>query len=228
MIIYRAHPWHGIDLGENCPQEVRTFIEIVPTDTVKYEVDKPSGYLSIDRPQKYSNIVPALYGFLPRTYCGKKVAELTNIASGRTDIDGDHDPLDICVLTEKDVTHGDIIVKARPIGGLRLIDRNQADDKIIAVLQNDIIYGHYNDISELPNEVIERLIHYFTTYKDLPSDKKQRMQFVEKYNAEGAYDVINRSIEDYKTEVEPLIKKIKRKCLTKKIRITWKTWMIKI
>ncbi len=63
MFKYRAHPWHSIDLGDKVPQEVRTFIEIVPTDTVKYEVDKKSGYLSIDRPQKYSNIVPALYGF---------------------------------------------------------------------------------------------------------------------------------------------------------------------
>lgn len=75
---HKAHPWHGIDLGENVPEEVRAFIEIVPTDTVKYEVDKASGYLSLDRPQKFSNIVPSLYGFLPRTYCASHMAELTN------------------------------------------------------------------------------------------------------------------------------------------------------
>ena len=138
---HKAHPWHGISLGKNVPQEVRAFIEIVPTDTVKYEVDKESGYLSLDRPQKFSNIVPSLYGFLPRTYCGPKMAELTNKALVRLDVEGDGDPLDICILTEKDVTHGDIIVKARPIGGLRLLDHNQADDKIIAVLQNDAVYG---------------------------------------------------------------------------------------
>ncbi|MCD8176511.1 MAG: inorganic pyrophosphatase [Tannerellaceae bacterium] len=205
MYRYRAHPWHGIDLGPNVPQEVRTFIEIVPTDTVKYEVDKISGYLSIDRPQKYSNIVPALYGFLPRTYCGTHVAELTNIATNRTDIEGDKDPLDICVLTEKDVTHGDIIVKTRPIGGLRLLDHNQADDKIIAVLLDDVIYSHYRDIKELPDKVVARLVHYFTTYKDLPTDKTQRMQLIDIYGAEIAYDVIDRSIKDYETEVEHLI-----------------------
>lgn len=132
---HKAHPWHGIDLGENVPEEVRAFIEIVPTDTVKYEVDKASGYLSLDRPQKFSNIVPSLYGFLPRTYCASHMAELTNQALARYDVEGDGDPLDICVLTEKDVTHGDIIVRARPIGGLRLLDHDQADDKIIAVLK---------------------------------------------------------------------------------------------
>ncbi|MCC8154393.1 MAG: inorganic pyrophosphatase [Tannerellaceae bacterium] len=207
MFKHRAHPWHGITLGDKTPQVVTTFIEIVPTDTVKYEIDKPSGYLSIDRPQKYSNIVPALYGFLPRTYCGAKVAELTNQALNRKDVEGDGDPLDICVLTEKDVTHGDIIVKAKPIGGLRLLDRNQADDKIIAVLQNSLIYSEYEDISQLPETVVERLVHYFTTYKDLPSDKTQRMQLVNVYGVEAAYDVIQRSVEDYKNGLHDFLKK---------------------
>lgn len=198
---YKAHPWHGIDPGEEMPELVTVFIEIVPTDTVKYEVDKESGYLSIDRPQKYSNIVPALYGFIPRTYCSTRVAELTNAAMGRDDIGGDLDPLDICVLTEKDVTHGDIIAKARPIGGFRLLDHKQADDKIIAVLKGDTIYGEYRDISELPEKVVARLIHYFTTYKDLPSDKSQRMELKGVYGAGVAHDVIMRSLEDYREEV---------------------------
>ncbi len=202
---HKAHPWHGINLGENVPQEVTAFIEIVPTDTVKYEIDKVSGYLSIDRPQKYSNIMPALYGFLPQSYSGTKVAELTNQALDRDDIEGDHDPLDICVLTEKDVTHGDIIVKAHPIGGFRLLDHSQADDKIIAVLKNDIIYGSYNDITELPERIIDRLIHYFTTYKDLPSDRIQRMQLVGMYGKEVAYDVIRRATQDYQEEIVPQI-----------------------
>ncbi len=194
---YKAHPWHGISLGENAPQEVTVFIEIVPTDTVKYEVDKETGYLSIDRPQKYSNIVPALYGFLPRTYSHAKTAELTNLSLGRTDIEGDMDPLDVIVLTEKDVTHGDIIVKARPIGGLRLLDHNQADDKIIAVLKDDVIYGHYRDISEMPKSVTNRLVHYFTTYKNLPGDEKPRMILTDIYGADTAFEVIRRSIQDY-------------------------------
>lgn len=197
---YKSHPWHGIDLGDGAPEEVRAFVEIVPTDTVKYEVDKESGYLMIDRPQKFSNIVPALYGFLPRTYCGTRVAELTNAALGRDDIKGDNDPLDICVLTEKDVTHGDIIVRARPIGGLRLLDHVEADDKIIAVLNNDMVYGGYTDIAQLPEKIVNRLIHYFTTYKDLPSDKSPRMVLCGVYGADMAYDVIRRSVDDYRAE----------------------------
>ena len=161
---HKSHPWHGISLGDNVPDEVRAFIEIVPTDTVKYEVDKESGYLSLDRPQKFSNIVPSLYGFLPRTYCSVRMAELTNTALARYDIEGDGDPLDICVLTEKDVTHGDIIVRARPIGGLRLLDHNQADDKIVAVLKNDPVYGLYNDIEELP-------LNLFDAVKELEADQ---------------------------------------------------------
>ena len=194
---HKSHPWHGISLGDNFPDEVRAFIEIVPTDTVKYEVDKESGYLSLDRPQKFSNIVPSLYGFLPRTYCSVRMAELTNTALARYDIEGDGDPLDICVLTEKDVTHGDIIVRARPIGGLRLLDHNQADDKIVAVLKNDAVYGLYNDIEELPLNITRRLIHYFTTYKDIPGETKRRMQFISIYGADVAKDVIRRSMEDY-------------------------------
>lgn len=192
---HKAHPWHGIDPGT--PDEVRAFIEIVPTDTVKYEVDKATGYLQVDRPQKFSNIVPSLYGFLPRTYCAEKMAELTNKALARFDVEGDGDPLDICVLTEKDVTHGDIIVRARPIGGLRLLDHNQADDKIIAVLMNDAIYGEMTDIEQLPTRIVRRLIHYFTTYKDIPGEHTSRMRFVSIYGADVARDVIARSMEDY-------------------------------
>ena len=193
--MHKAHPWHGID--PLSPEEVRAFIEIVPTDTVKYEVDKQTGYLSLDRPQKFSNIVPSLYGFIPRTYCSTKMAELTNKAMARFDVEGDGDPLDICVLTEKDVTHGDILVTARPIGGIRLLDHNQADDKIIAVLKNDAVYGDYEDIEQLPVRIVRRLIHYFTTYKDIPGENHQRMQFLGIYGRDVARDVIARSMEDY-------------------------------
>lgn len=195
---FKAHPWHGISIGDDAPIIVTAFIEIVPTDTVKYEVDKETGYLSIDRPQKYSNILPALYGFLPQTYSGPKVAELTNKAMDRDDIEGDGDPVDVCVLTEKDITHGDLIVKVRPIGGFRLLDHNKADDKLIAVLENDAIYGTYKDINDVPRTVIERLMHYFTTYKDLPGDKHPRCILAGTYGAKDAFDVIKRSVQDYK------------------------------
>lgn len=201
---YKAHPWHGVSLGDNVPEEVRAFIEIVPSDTVKYEVDKESGFLALDRPQKFSNIVPSLYGFLPRTYCGPKMADLTNKALVRYDIEGDGDPLDICVLTEKDVTHGDIIVKTRPIGGLRLLDTNQADDKIIAVLKNDAVYGNMTSINEVPQAIIRRLIHYFSTYKDIPGENHQRMRFVGFYDFDVAHEVIRRSMEDYDDYIKTL------------------------
>ena len=101
---YKSHPWHGIDAGAEAPGVVKSFIEIVPSDTVKYEVDKESGYLMIDRPQKFSNIIPSLYGFIPQTYCGNTVAEKSRSILERKDIVGDGDPLDILILTEKEMS----------------------------------------------------------------------------------------------------------------------------
>jgi len=193
---YKSHPWHGIDIGDEAPEVVTCFIEVVPTDTVKYEVDKVSGYLRLDRPQKYSNVVPALYGFLPQTYSGDKVAEVAREKTGNKDIKGDRDPIDICILTEKDITHGDIIVKARPIGGFRMIDNNEADDKLIAVLNKDAVYGDYKDIKDCPPLVIDRLKHYFLTYKDLPGEKR-KCEITHIYGIEEAHDLIRRSMEDY-------------------------------
>lgn len=194
---FKAHPWHGINIGSEAPDIITAFIEIVPTDTVKYEVDKSTGYLCVDRPQKYSNVVPALYGFLPQTYCGKKVAELSNQRMYRDDIVGDGDPLDICVLTEKDISHGDIIMKVRPIGGLRLLDGGEADDKLIAVLDNDSVYGQFNDIQELPFMVLERIRHYFTTYKDIPGNAERRCILAATYGVDEAKDVVKRAMADY-------------------------------
>ena len=108
------------------------------------------------------------------------------------------------MLTEKDVTHGDIIVKAHPIGGLRLLDHNQADDKIIAVLKNDAVYGNYTDIDQLPKDIVRRLMHYFTTYKDIPGENTKRMVFISTYGATEAKEVIRRSQEDYKDYIAAL------------------------
>ncbi len=193
---YKSHPWHGINIGDQAPDRIMAFIEMVSTDTVKYEVDKESGFLKIDRPQKYSNTIPALYGFIPQTYSGASVAAISNGALERSDIVGDGDPVDICVLTEKTIPHGDIIVKAKPIGGMRMIDSNEADDKIIAVLSHDALYGQINDISELPSMVVERLRHYFMTYKDIPGDLRE-VEVTHIYGAEEAKHIINASIEDY-------------------------------
>ena len=193
---YKSHPWHGIDIGENAPEKVTAFIEMVPTDTVKYEIHKSSGYLMIDRPQKYSNIIPALYGFLPQTYCGKKVGDFCMAKTGKENINGDGDPLDIVILTEKTITHGDILVQAIPIGGFRMIDGNEADDKIIAVLKDDATYGGIKDISELPSIVVDRLKHYFLTYKDLPG-AEVNTEIPNIYGHEESLEVIGAAMDDY-------------------------------
>jgi inorganic pyrophosphatase len=200
---YKSHPWHGVDIGPEAPEVVVCFIEMVPRDTVKYEVDKVSGYLKIDRPQKYSNSVPALYGFIPQTFSGDRVASLSRERTGNQEIVGDGDPVDICVLTEKEITHGDILVKARPIGGFRMIDNNQADDKLIAVMNNDALYEDYRDVSDLPEKVVNRLRHYFLTYKDLPGNPAD-VEITHVYDREEAMDLIARSLEDYTTRFENL------------------------
>jgi len=200
---YKSHPWHGVEVGSNAPKVVTCFIEMVPTDTVKYEVDKTSGYLRIDRPQKYSNIVPALYGFIPQTYSGQRVADFSIQKTDNQKIKGDGDPIDICILTEKEITHGDILVEARPIGGFRMIDGNEADDKIIAVLYNDAVYGDYKDVKDCPPAVINRLKHYFLTYKDLPGNPRD-CEITHTYGIREAHDVIKRSMEDYKSRFDRL------------------------
>jgi inorganic pyrophosphatase len=196
--LFKAHPWHGIVPGAEAPAEVNAFIEIVPTDAVKYELDKVSGHLRVDRPQRFSSMCPAPYGFIPQTFCGVSVAALCELRTGRKDIRGDGDPLDICVLTERPAAHGDFFVRALPIGGLRLIDGNEADDKIIAVLEADVAYGQLRDIAEAPAGLIDRLQHYFLSYKQLPQEAPRRVEIAEVYNREEALEVIRRSIEDYR------------------------------
>lgn len=192
----KAHPWHGIPIGENAPEEVTVFIEIVPRDTVKYEVDKETGYLKIDRPQQYSNVVPANYGFIPQTFCAEGIANLARSKSDLTITDGDGDPLDILVLSEHHIPRGDIILKARPIGGFCLIDNGEADDKIIAVLKGDKVFEQYQEIAQLPKGILERFEHYFLTYKSLP-DAPNVCEIAYSYGHEESLSVINTAIADY-------------------------------
>lgn len=194
---YRSHPWHGIEIGEEAPEVLNGFIEVVQTDTVKYEIDKASGYLKVDRPQKFSNIVPAPYGFIPKTYCDRHIAEFCKEKTGREEVVGDGDPLDILILTERNITHGDILVPAVPIGGLRMIDGGEADDKIVAVLKGDEVYKDLKDIHECPENLVERLRHYFLTYKDMPGQDHRSCEITHIYDREEAYEVIRRSQQDY-------------------------------
>src|SRR5688572_7539253 len=95
---WRPHPWHGLEAGEAPPELVTAFIEITTRDVVKYEVHKETGYVKVDRPQRFSSSPPTLYGFIPRTYCGERVAALS---PGCERADGD--PLDICVISERPI-----------------------------------------------------------------------------------------------------------------------------
>lgn len=193
----QSHPWHGVPLGKDAPSVVTAYIEIVPTDTVKYELDKLTGLLRVDRPQKYSNFCPSLYGLLPQTLCADHVAALSAQRTGHQGIVGDADPLDICVLTERSISHGNILVRAIPIGGMRMLDGDEADDKIVAVLEGDATYGHIREVADCPPVVIDRLRHYFLTYKQAPGALTPVCEITHVYGRQEAHDVIERSRADY-------------------------------
>lgn len=197
---YRAHPWHGISPGDVTTGNITCFIEIVPTDTIKYEIDKASGHLRVDRPQQFSNMCPMPYGFIPQTLCDEQVAKFAMQATGRSGIRGDQDPLDICVLAERAINHGGILLTAQVIGGLRMIDKNEADDKIVAVLKDDAAFGTLTDLSQAPPALVDRLRHYFLTYKEIPSPSltKPRCEITHVYGRYEAIEVLQRSLVDYR------------------------------
>jgi inorganic pyrophosphatase len=199
------HPWHGVSPGARAPEEVTAFIELVPSDTVKYEVDKASGLLKLDRPQLYSSICPAPYGFIPQTYCGAAIGRFAADKAGKVGIRGDGDPLDICVLSERAINQGNILVTARPIGGYRMFDGDEADDKILAVLVADPAYGTFVDIQDVPASLVERLRHYFLTYKDMPGDgvHARRVEITHVYGRAEALEVIRLSQHDYANDFGP-------------------------
>ena len=188
---WRPHPWHGLEVGPKPPHIVYAYIEITPFDLVKYEIDKTTGYIRVDRPQRTSSEPPTLYGFIPRTYCGHRVRALSPEAER-----GDGDPLDICVISERPLTRAEVILNARVIGGLQAIDGGEADDKIIAVLDNDEFWHEVQDISQLPDILVERLRHYFSTYKMMPGGTSQ-MSIKKVYNRDHALQVVTAAIQDY-------------------------------
>jgi inorganic pyrophosphatase len=196
-ILFQPHPWHGVAPGPRAPEVVTVYVEIVPSDTVKYELDKATGFLKVDRPQQFSSACPSLYGFVPQTYCGERVAALAAPAAGAS-LRGDEDPLDICVLSEKAFSHGGFLVRALPIGGLRVLDHGEADDKIIAVLVDDVAFGKLRDLAELPKAQVERLKHYFLTYKLAPDALEDPVEIAEVYGRDEAYRVIEESRADYR------------------------------
>ena len=188
---WRPHPWHGLDVGPDPPRLVYAYIELTPFDRVKYELDKKTGYLRVDRPNRTSSFAPTLYGFIPKTYCGERVKAMMPGAKS-----GDSDPLDICVISERPINVGEVILKVRVIGGLPMLDNYEADDKIIAVLDNDAIWENVQDVTDLPMIMVNRLRHYFSTYKMLTPDDPP-VKVSDAYGREHAEQVIEAALADY-------------------------------
>lgn len=176
---------------------VQVYVEITPFDSVKYEIDKETGYLRVVRPQRTSSLPPALYGFIPRTFCGPRVAALLPVAQR-----GDGDPLDICVFSERMINRAEVLLNTRVVGGISLIDEEAADDKIIAVLENDSIWGRAQDLADIPEPLIERLRHYFATYKLSPDHPSETIVHAV-YGFDHAAKVVAAALEDYRANYGP-------------------------
>lgn len=174
------HPWHDVSYGKDAPEVVQGIIEIPKNSRAKYELDKDSGMLILDRVLYSSINYPANYGFIPKTYCD------------------DNDPLDILVLSQIDIVPM-CLVEAKVIGVMRMIDGGEMDDKIIAVAMNDMSVNHINDISELPPHSLKELRSFFEDYKKL----ENKEVIVEEFqNKEIAMQVIEQSIVDYKRKFQ--------------------------
>lgn len=174
------HPWHDISYGENAPELVQGIIEIPKGSRAKYELDKESGMLILDRVLYSAVYYPANYGFIPKTYCD------------------DDDPLDILVLSQIDLVPL-CLVEAKVIGVMRMLDGGEADDKIIAVAANDRSVNHINDIAELPEHFIREMRAFFEDYKKL----EHKEVVVEEFqNREVACQIVEKAIADYKAKFE--------------------------
>ncbi len=170
-----ANPWHSVNVGKEIPNVVNGIIEIPKGSRAKYELDKESGLLILDRVLYSSMYYPANYGFIPQTYCE------------------DNDPLDILIISQIDIVPL-CIVPAKVIGVMRMLDGGEADDKIIAVAAHDKSVSHINDISELPEHFISEIRNFFEDYKKL----ENKTVVVEEFqNAETAKFILQQAIADY-------------------------------
>ena len=175
MKIRKSNPWHAVEIGSNAPDIVNGIIEIPKHTRAKYELDKESGLLKLDRVLYSSVYYPANYGFIPQTYCD------------------DHDPLDILILSQITIVPM-CIVSAKVLGVMRMMDGGEHDDKIIAVAENDMSVNHYKDISELPDHFINEMRNFFEDYKKLEHKTVVVKEF---QNAELAKNIVLQSIIDY-------------------------------
>lgn len=179
----KNNPWHRVSYGKDVPKHVNALIEIPKNSRAKYEIDKETGLLMLDRVIYSAMYYPANYGFIPQSYCE------------------DGDPLDILVLSQIDLQPL-CLVEAKVIGVMRMLDNGEMDDKIISVAKNDMSVNHYNDISELPPHFIKELRNFFEEYKKL---EKKTVEIEDFLNASHAQAIVTQSIEDYRTKILPKV-----------------------
>lgn len=173
--MHNYNPWHCVSPGYDSPDIINGIIEIPKGTRAKYELDKKSGLLRLDRVLYSSVYYPANYGFIPQSYCGDK------------------DPLDILILSQIDLAPM-CIVPAKVIGVMRMLDNGEADDKIIAVAAGDPSMVHYNDVSELPTHFKTELMNFFEDYKKL---EHKTVVVEEFFGKEMALDILRESLELY-------------------------------
>lgn len=171
------NPWHDISYGKDSPEVVQAIIEISKGSKGKFELDKESGLIRLDRVLYSSVHYPANYGFIPQTYCD------------------DNDPLDILVFASIEIPKM-CLIDAKVIGVMRMVDSGEIDDKIIAVAANDISVSYRNDISELPPHTTLEMQTFFEDYKNLEHKEVIVEEF---YGREKAYEIVNEAIELYRT-----------------------------
>jgi|SRR5690554_425476 len=176
------NPWHAVSPGNNTPEYVNSIIEIPKGSKGKYELDKESGLLKLDRVLFSAVHYPANYGFIPQTYCDDK------------------DPLDILVICSIDVDPL-CIIESKVLGVMHMIDENETDDKIIAVAKNDMAVNYINELSELPPHTMVELQRFFEDYKKLEKKNVTVKHFLGK---EEAFRIINESFEMYKNNIQTL------------------------
>jgi inorganic pyrophosphatase len=178
-----AHPWHEVKPGDQTPNFVNAVIEIPKGSKAKYEIDKESGLIKLDRVLFSSVMYPANYGFIPQTYCDDK------------------DPLDILVICSVDV-YPMSMIEAKVIGVMHMIDGGEQDDKIIAVAKNDMSVNYINDLSELPPHTMKEIVRFFKDYKTLEG---KNVTIEQLYGRSYAYKVIEDAIAMYEREYANLI-----------------------
>jgi len=167
--------WHDVSYGENSPDEINVIIEIPSGSKDKYELDKKTGLIMLDRVLEVSMSYPGNYGFIPMTVCDDK------------------DPLDVIILTHS-ALHPGVLVKARPVGVLDMVDDGELDEKILAVPANDPRFDQIKDLKDVPKAFLDEIYHFFERYKDL---RKGTVQLGKWGNAKKAKQVIKDSIELY-------------------------------